>query len=135
MEFWTGWFDHWGEKHLGRNISPQDFNKELRSILEEGASVNFYMFHGGTNFGFMNGANWGDEKDIGQTYRPTVSSYGMCICMQRNSFYLDVPRNKHNYVVYIHSSLVMIWVFIKVLKYQLISKTHCIFGNYKYLEQ
>ena len=77
MEFWTGWFDHWGEKHLGRNISPQDFNKELRNILAEGASVNLYMFHGGTNFGFMNGANWGDGEEIGQTYRSTVSSYGM----------------------------------------------------------
>ncbi|MGW6837060.1 beta-galactosidase, partial [Streptomyces sp. NPDC054949] len=38
-------------------------------LLATGASVNFYMFHGGTNFGFMNGAN---DK---HTYRPTVTSY------------------------------------------------------------
>ena len=39
-------------------------------MLESGASMNFYMFHGGTNFGFMNGAN-----DHGEIYRPTITSY------------------------------------------------------------
>lgn len=34
-----------------------------------GASVNLYMFHGGTNFGFTNGANFSD------VYQPTVTSY------------------------------------------------------------
>jgi beta-galactosidase len=33
------------------------------------ASFNFYMFHGGTNFGFMSGANY-DLK-----YEPTITSY------------------------------------------------------------
>lgn len=42
----------------------------VSEILERGVSVNFYMFHGGSNFGFMNGA-----MDFG-TYRPQVSSYG-----------------------------------------------------------
>lgn len=43
----------------------------LKKILEANASVNFYMFHGGTNFGFMNGANKEDQK-----YKPDVSNYG-----------------------------------------------------------
>ncbi|KAL1438020.1 hypothetical protein MTO96_048475 [Rhipicephalus appendiculatus] len=30
---------------------------QLERILRHNASVNFYMFHGGTNFGFKNGAN------------------------------------------------------------------------------
>ncbi len=37
---------------------------------QAGASVNFYMFHGGTNFGFMNGAN--ATKD---SYQAHVTSY------------------------------------------------------------
>ena len=41
----------------------------FEEMLDAGASVNFYMFHGGTNFGFMNGANR-DEK-----YSPTITSY------------------------------------------------------------
>ncbi|NUR63283.1 MAG: beta-galactosidase [Catenulispora sp.] len=66
-EFWNGWFDHWGGIHSVR--SADDAGAALDEILQAGASVNFYMFHGGTNFGFTNGAN-----DKG-TYRATVTSY------------------------------------------------------------
>lgn len=67
MEFWNGWFDHWGEVHKTRDA--KDVAKVLDDMLKIGASVNFYMFHGGTNFGFYNGAN-----SFG-TYEPTVTSY------------------------------------------------------------
>ena len=66
-EFWIGWFDRWGGSHVGRD--PEDAAADLDRLLAAGASVNFYMFHGGTNFGFANGAN-----DKG-TYRPTSTSY------------------------------------------------------------
>ena len=66
-EFWNGWFDHWTEEHHSRN--PQDAADALDDILSMGASLSAYMFHGGTNFGYMNGANDYDE------YEPTVSSY------------------------------------------------------------
>lgn len=68
-EFWNGWFDHWGERHHTR--SAYDAVQVLEDILSEGASVNLYMFHGGTNFGFMNGAN----AAPGPRYQPTVTSY------------------------------------------------------------
>ena len=42
-------------------------------IFSNKASVNFYMFHGGTNWGFMNGAN---VMDVTPFYAPDVSSYG-----------------------------------------------------------
>ena len=44
-------------------------------MLKAGASVNFYMLHGGTNFGFMAGANWFKENH----YKPDVTSYGMLV--------------------------------------------------------
>lgn len=66
-EFWIGWFDRWGAGHVVRD--PDEAARELDELLSAGASVNFYMFHGGTNFGFTNGAN---DK---HTYRPTVTSY------------------------------------------------------------
>jgi beta-galactosidase len=66
-EFWNGWFDYWGGIHSVR--SADDAGAALDELLAAGASVNFYMFHGGTNFGFLNGAN-----DKG-TYRATVTSY------------------------------------------------------------
>ena len=57
MEFWIGWFDHWGEPHITR--TAEDVAQETEAILASGASVNFYMGHGGTNFGYMAGANYG----------------------------------------------------------------------------
>ncbi|MGW2181554.1 glycoside hydrolase family 35 protein [Streptomyces sp. NPDC001732] len=66
-EFWIGWFDRWGGIHTTRDAA--DAAADLDRLLATGASVNIYMFHGGTNFGLTNGAN-----DKG-TYRPTVTSY------------------------------------------------------------
>lgn len=45
----------------------------VSELLERGASINLYMFHGGTSFGFMSGA-----VDFG-TYKPQISSYGMAL--------------------------------------------------------
>ncbi|MDY0908673.1 beta-galactosidase family protein [Microbacterium sp. CFBP9034] len=66
-EFWDGWFDHWGAHH--HTTSVADSAKDLDDLLGAGASVNIYMFHGGTNFGFTNGAN---DKGV---YQPLVTSY------------------------------------------------------------
>ena len=54
-EFWDGWFDWWGAYH--HTTSADESAAELETLLASGASVNFYMFHGGTNFGLTNGAN------------------------------------------------------------------------------
>lgn len=67
-EFWSGWFDHWGEAHNRR--SAEEAAAELDAMLAAGASVNLYMFHGGTSFGFWPGAN-----HTGTEYQPDVNSY------------------------------------------------------------
>ncbi len=68
-EFWNGWFDHWYEAHHVRE--GDDTAQTMEEMLSDGGSVNMYMFHGGTNFGFINGANYDDESGI----MPTVTSY------------------------------------------------------------
>ena len=68
-EYWAGWFDHWGSKHAHTNTEAQVAN--LRWMLEQGYSVSIYMFHGGTSFGWMNGAN----TDGKGSYEPDVTSY------------------------------------------------------------
>ncbi|MFB7862003.1 beta-galactosidase family protein [Streptomyces sp. NPDC056069] len=72
MEFWCGWFDHWGRDHVGRDAA--DAAAALREILECGASVNVYMAHGGTSFGGWAGANRAGRLH-GGVLRPTVTSY------------------------------------------------------------
>lgn len=67
MEFWIGWFDAWGDE-AHHTTSVEDASNELADILEEG-SVNIYMFHGGTNFGFTSGANYYEKL------APDVTSY------------------------------------------------------------
>jgi beta-galactosidase len=91
-EYWDGWFDHWGEKH--HTTDPAAEAKELQWMLEQGYSVNLYMFHGGTSFGWMNGANIDDGK-----YGPDVTSYDYDVPVSesgelRQKFYLfrDVIR-------------------------------------------
>ncbi|MFE5630565.1 beta-galactosidase family protein [Streptomyces sp. NPDC056463] len=72
MEFWCGWFDHWGTEHSVRDAA--DAAAALREILECGASVNVYMAHGGTNFAGWAGANRAGELHEGELL-PTVTSY------------------------------------------------------------
>lgn len=76
MEYWNGWFDHWGEEHHTRDA--KDAAAVLDDMLKIGASVNFYMFHGGTNFGFYSGANYGGF------YEPTVTSYDYDSALSEN---------------------------------------------------
>ncbi|MCD8048561.1 MAG: beta-galactosidase [Clostridia bacterium] len=67
MEFWVGWFDNWGcGKHNTSNLEQNKLDFEDAIKL---GNVNIYMFHGGTNFGFMNGSNYYDELS------PDVTSY------------------------------------------------------------
>ncbi|MEV5594296.1 beta-galactosidase family protein [Streptomyces sp. NPDC052496] len=72
MEFWCGWFSHWGDTPVTR--SPEEAAEALREVLECGGSVNVYMAHGGTNFGGWAGANRSGELH-GGALRPTVTSY------------------------------------------------------------
>ncbi|KAM9307685.1 beta-galactosidase [Gastrophryne carolinensis] len=64
-EFYTGWLDHWGEPHSV--VAKEKVVRTLIEILDRGANVNMYMFIGGTNFGYWNGAN--------TPYEPQPTSY------------------------------------------------------------
>ena len=66
-EFWVGWFDAWGDKH--HRVPTDTVTAGMEWMLSRGISVNLYMFHGGTTFGWMNGAN------KYEAYTPDISSY------------------------------------------------------------
>lgn len=68
-ELYPGWLDHWGHKF--QRVPASRVVKETKGLLDAGVSVNFYMWHGGTNFAFMNGANFDDKEPI----QPDITSY------------------------------------------------------------
>ncbi|MEU8570096.1 glycoside hydrolase family 35 protein [Streptomyces pathocidini] len=72
MEFWCGWFRHWGGEETVRD--PRDAADALREILESGASVNLYMAHGGTSFAGWSGANRSGTLHDGPL-QPDITSY------------------------------------------------------------
>lgn len=67
-EYWTGWYDRWSEPHNTR--SAAEVAGSVAWMLDHGISFNMYMFDGGTNFGWMNGANNEDNH-----YLPVTTSY------------------------------------------------------------
>lgn len=68
-EYWAGWFDEWGGEHHSTDGKKEA--AELRWMLDQGDSVNLYMFDGGTSFGWMNGADSHSKFD----YHPDTTSY------------------------------------------------------------
>uniref|UniRef100_A0A2H8TM91 Beta-galactosidase n=1 Tax=Melanaphis sacchari TaxID=742174 RepID=A0A2H8TM91_9HEMI len=71
-EFYPGWLAHWQEPHP--KVNSSDVVRQMKSMLSMNASFSFYMFHGGTNFGFTSGANTNDtNENIG--YIPQLTSY------------------------------------------------------------
>jgi beta-galactosidase len=67
-ETYPGWLTHWGEKWVKPDTAG--LLKEVRFLMDNKKSFNFYVIHGGTNFGFTAGANSG-----GKGYEPDVTSY------------------------------------------------------------
>ena len=68
-EYWAGWFDHWGEKHHMQR--PEEAATTVDWMLKQGISFNLYMFHGGTSFGWLPGANYSATVP----YEPDTTSY------------------------------------------------------------
>jgi beta-galactosidase len=67
-ETYPGWLTHWGEKWARPDTS--ELLKEVKFLMDNKKSFNFYVIHGGTNFDYTAGANSG-----GKGYEPDVTSY------------------------------------------------------------
>ena len=49
-ENWVAWYDDWGDKHHTRDVG-EVAAEIVRFFAAGGAGMNYYMWHGGTNFG------------------------------------------------------------------------------------
>ena len=68
-ESYPGWLTHWGEKWARPDTAG--LLKEIKFLLDTKRSVNFYVAHGGTNFGYWAGANAFKPTE----YQPDITSY------------------------------------------------------------
>ncbi|NDV67326.1 beta-galactosidase family protein [Dysgonomonas sp. 25] len=68
-EFYSGWLAHWLEPHP--QVSATSTARQTEKYLQNNVSFNYYMAHGGTNFGFTSGAN--NDKTHG--IQPDLTSY------------------------------------------------------------
>ncbi|MBN8851099.1 MAG: beta-galactosidase [Sphingobacteriales bacterium 50-39] len=68
-ESYPGWLTHWKEKWQRPDTSG--ILREVRYLLSHGRSLNLYVVHGGTNFGFTAGANAFSPVQ----FQPDVTSY------------------------------------------------------------
>ncbi|MFT3845206.1 MAG: beta-galactosidase [Lacibacter sp.] len=68
-ETYPGWLTHWGEKFAKPDTNG--LKKEVEYLLKNKKSVNFYVIHGGTNFGYTAGANAFSPTQ----YQPDITSY------------------------------------------------------------
>ncbi|KAL1131552.1 hypothetical protein AAG570_011169 [Ranatra chinensis] len=66
-EFYAGWLSYWGEDFSTAGIAP--VKHTLQDMLHNNVSFNFYMFHGGTNFGFTSGSG------SSSVFQPVITSY------------------------------------------------------------
>ncbi len=68
-ESYPGWLTHWGEKWARPDTNA--LRKEIDFLLRNRKSFNFYVIHGGTNFGYTAGANAFQPTQ----YQPDLTSY------------------------------------------------------------
>lgn len=68
-EFYPGWLAHWVEPHP--QVKASTIARQTEKYLQNEVSINYYMAHGGTNFGFTSGANYDKKHDI----QPDLTSY------------------------------------------------------------
>lgn len=73
-EYYVTWLDQWASDYTFRTFSGDEeaiktVVKDLNWMLAQNGSFNIFMFHGGTNWGFQNGANWADAL------QPITTSY------------------------------------------------------------
>lgn len=68
-EYYPGWLDHWAEPFV--KVAAEEVVKQTELYIKNGVSFNYYMIHGGTNFGFTSGANYNKDFDI----QPDITSY------------------------------------------------------------
>ena len=117
-EHYTGWLDHWGEAH--HTVDVKTITTSVDTILANNGNVNLYMYYGGTNFGFFNGAN-GDKN----SYQADPTSYDY-----------DAPLTEGGDMTYKYIALrdVIKKYFPNIPSYDVANRTKKAYGQVKFTQ-
>ena len=77
LELWNGRGMRWQEEFIKRDVD--EVKESVESALKYAELINIYMFHGGSNFGFMNGS----------------LDFGGELIVQRSSYDVDAPLDEY----------------------------------------
>jgi len=95
-EYYTKWFSTWGPKSSFQTLEGDSSGilavlSDVEYMVRGGHSFSLYMFHGGTNFGFGNGA-----VNFGSGLQPFVTSYDYGAPLDEtgrpNDLYTDIRK-------------------------------------------
>jgi hypothetical protein len=101
-EYYTKWFTYWGPNSKfqtlqGDTTGVNNVLNDLDYCVSGGHSFSLYMFHGGTNFGFGNGA-----VNFGTGLQPFTQSYDYGAALDEsgrpNSLYNSIRQKLSQYV-------------------------------------
>ncbi|OAR02516.1 hypothetical protein LLEC1_01298 [Akanthomyces lecanii] len=73
-ELYVTWMDAWGDAQLrgGHKLDLPAVAKDIDDIISGGHSFNIFMLHGGTSWGYDNGAN---RNSLKSKLQPQITSY------------------------------------------------------------
>lgn len=75
-ELYTAWFSGWGQPIATRNSTIERVVEWTTYLLDNDISFCYYMFHGGTTYGFFNGCNEFLPVQTSYDYRAPVDEAG-----------------------------------------------------------
>uniref|UniRef100_A0A915B8Z8 Glycoside hydrolase 35 catalytic domain-containing protein n=3 Tax=Parascaris univalens TaxID=6257 RepID=A0A915B8Z8_PARUN len=87
-EYYPGWFSTWGGPEP-KHSNTEEIARMFHMMLSMNASFNYYMFHGGTNFGFWNGA---------EIYAAVTTSYDYFAPLTESGDITDVYTTIHDLI-------------------------------------
>jgi len=75
-EVYTAWFTGWGQPIATKNASLDSIVGWTNFLLDHKCSFNYYLFFGGTNYGFSNGCNYSLPVITSYDYNAPVDEAG-----------------------------------------------------------
>jgi beta-galactosidase len=75
-EVYTAWFTGWGQPIATKNASLDSIVGWTNFLLDHKCSFNYYLFFGGTNYGFSNGCNYSLPVITSYDYNAPIDEAG-----------------------------------------------------------